>query len=110
MTERPLPSYDGDDAYIFVTYSHEDADLVYPHLRWLQDQGFNVWWDEGISPGAVWRAEVAEAIEHALFSFFSSHLNRPTPNTAIGRSTSRSTSIIGLCSPCIWSRQLFRVH
>ena len=62
MTEKPLPAYDGDRAYIFVTYSHEDTDLVYPQIRWLQDQGFNVGWDEGISPGAVWRGELAQAI------------------------------------------------
>jgi hypothetical protein len=24
--------------------------------------GLNVWWDEGISPGAVWRDEIAKAI------------------------------------------------
>ncbi len=62
MAERPLPAYDGEGAYVFVTYAHEDADLVYPHIRWLQDQGFNVWWDEGISPGAAWRVELAQAI------------------------------------------------
>ena len=62
MAVGPLPAYEGDEPYIFVTYSHEDTDLVYPQIRWLQDQGFNVGWDEGISPGAVWRAELAQAI------------------------------------------------
>ena len=62
MATRPLPAYEGDDPYVFITYAHEDADLVYPQVRWLQDQGFNIWWDEGISPGAAWRAELAEAI------------------------------------------------
>ena len=47
----PLPAYDGDESYLFVSYSHEDGDLVYAEIRWLQDQGCNVWWDEGISPG-----------------------------------------------------------
>lgn len=63
MAGRPLPSYVGDEPYVFVTYSHQDTDVVYPHIRWLQDQGFNVAWDEGISPGAVWRAELADAIQ-----------------------------------------------
>ena len=37
MAERPLPSYDGDEPYVFVSYSHEDTGLVYPQVRWLQD-------------------------------------------------------------------------
>ena len=62
---QPLSAYEGNDPYIFVTYAHEDADLVHPQIRWLQDQGFHVWWDEGISPGAAWRAELAESIQHS---------------------------------------------
>jgi hypothetical protein len=78
MAERPLPAYDGEEAYIFVTYAHEDADLVYSHIRWLQDQGFNVWWDEGISPGAAWRAELAQAIRGcSLLVYF------VTPNSVV---------------------------
>ena len=78
MAERPLPAYDGDEAYVFVTYAHEDANLVYPHLRWLQDQGFNLWWDEGISPGGAWRAELAQAIRGcALLVYF------VTPNSVV---------------------------
>ena len=33
MAKRPLPAYNGDEPYIFVTYSHEDSDLVYPQIR-----------------------------------------------------------------------------
>ncbi len=61
--DRPLPAYKGEDSYVFVSYSHEDDDLAHPQIRWLQDQGFNVWWDEGISPGAVWRGELADALQ-----------------------------------------------
>ena len=69
--ERPQPAYGGNEPYLFVTYAHVDADLVYPEIRWLQDQGFNVWWDDGISPGAVWRTEIAQAIrESSLLLFF----------------------------------------
>jgi len=60
--DRPLPAYDGEHPYVFLSYSHEDANLVYPELRWLQDQGFNIWWDEGISPGATWRNELVQAL------------------------------------------------
>jgi len=65
MSDKPLPAYDGDEPYIFVTYSHADTDLVYPQIRWLQDRGFKVWWDEGIGPGAAWHNELAQAIRGA---------------------------------------------
>jgi hypothetical protein len=41
MAERPLRAYDGDESYIFLAYSNEDSELVFPQIRWLQDQGFN---------------------------------------------------------------------
>ena len=40
MAERPFPAYRGDEPYVFVSYSHDDADAVYPELRWLKQQGF----------------------------------------------------------------------
>ncbi len=60
--ERPFLAYKGDDPYIFVSYAHEDDALVYPELQRLKDQGFNIWYDEGISPGSTWRDEVALAL------------------------------------------------
>jgi len=71
MADRPRPAYEGDTPYIFVCYGHADADIVHPEIRWLQDQGFNVWWDEGIDPGTVWREGLAKAIkDSSLFLFF----------------------------------------
>ena len=64
VVDKPFPAYKGDDPYVFVCYAHADED-VYPELRWLQDQGINIWYDEGISAGKVWRAEIAEAIQLA---------------------------------------------
>ena len=40
MADSPQPAYDGDEPYVFVSYSHEDEELVYPEIRWMQDQGF----------------------------------------------------------------------
>jgi serine/threonine-protein kinase len=87
MAERPLPAYEGDERYIFVAWTHEDAGLVLPEIRWLQEQGFNVWWDEGISPGAVWRAEVAVAIQHcSLLLYF------VTPRAAVSDHCTREVN------------------
>jgi ABC-type amino acid transport substrate-binding protein len=69
--DRPFKAYKGDDPFIFVSYAHEDAEHVFPELQWLRDQGFNLWYDEGISPGSEWRGELAEAISgSALVLFF----------------------------------------
>ena len=63
--KNPFPAYRGSDPYIFVCYSHHDADIVYPEIAQLHARGINVWYDEGISPGTNWRAEIGEAIEQA---------------------------------------------
>lgn len=69
--ESPFPAYEGDEPFVFVCYAHEDSDLVYKELGRLHQAGFNVWYDEGIEPGAEWSAEIAEHIEQcAAFLFF----------------------------------------
>jgi TolB-like protein len=71
MAERPFPAYKGDQPYIFVSYAHEDAEFVYPELKWLNDRGINVWYDEGISPGSRWSDALAQALaDSAHFVFF----------------------------------------
>ncbi len=61
--QRPQPAYIGDGAYVFVSYSHQDEEVVFSEIRRLQENGINVWWDEGISPGAEWREEVTQALQ-----------------------------------------------
>lgn len=61
----PFKAYSGNDHFIFVCYSHKDKEQVYPELVWLRDQGLNIWYDEGISPGEEWPEKIAWAIENA---------------------------------------------
>ena len=69
--DRPFPAYKGDEPYIFVSYAHNDDDIVYSEIQWLKDQGFNIWYDEGISPGSEWHNELANRIQNSsLFIFF----------------------------------------
>jgi len=51
--------YMGNKPYVFVSYSHEDADKVVPVLRQLQLRGFRVWFDKGIQGGKNWRKMIA---------------------------------------------------
>ena len=69
--ERPFPAYRGSDPYVFVSYAHEDAEEIYRDLTFLNDQGFRIWYDDGISPGHNWPEALAEAIAKCdLFLFF----------------------------------------
>jgi TolB-like protein/Tfp pilus assembly protein PilF len=66
----PFPAYSGSDPYIFVCYAHADAEAVYSYLVELRNAGVNIWFDEGISAGSVWRGDIAEAIEGAAQMLF----------------------------------------
>ena len=63
--EKPFSAYRGEDPYVFVCYAHANDQIVYPEIEWLKLQGVNVWYDEGISAGKIWRSEVGEAIGNA---------------------------------------------
>ncbi len=68
--QKPFPAYRGDDSYIFVCYSHRDAEFVYQDLAALNDHGVHVWYDEGIGAGSSWRGEIADAIQGASRMLF----------------------------------------
>ena len=67
----PFPAYRGDEPYIFVSYAHNDADIVFAEINRWNKQGYNIWYDEGISPGNEWEDEIANALENcSLFVVF----------------------------------------
>ena len=72
---RPFDAYKGSDAYIFVSYAHVDAGLVYPELVSLRRLGYRIWYDEGIDPGNEWPEEIALAIKgcSAFLVFITPH-------------------------------------
>ncbi len=70
VLERPFPAYDGDEPYVFVCYSHEDAELVYQELTWLRDHGVHIWYDEGITPGEEFPERLGKAILDASLLLF----------------------------------------
>jgi hypothetical protein len=39
--------------------------MVSQHIDWLNDHGFSLWYDDGLSGGSRWNEEIAEAITHA---------------------------------------------
>ena len=47
-----LPTYEGHEPYIFVSYPHKDSDRIRPLIQGLQERGFRVWYDSGIEVGS----------------------------------------------------------
>jgi TolB-like protein len=68
--DRPFPAYEGNDPFVFISYSHADAEEVYSDLTGFNQSPLNIWYDDGIAPGYSWREEVAEAIENASLVVF----------------------------------------
>jgi hypothetical protein len=63
----PFEAYQGREPFLFASYSHKDAALVYPEIGRLHRLGYRVWYDEGICPGQEWPEAVADALKHASF-------------------------------------------
>jgi len=58
----PFEAYSGEEHYLFVSYSHQDAHLVYPEIIELRDAGYNIWYDEGVAASNEWPEEIANAV------------------------------------------------
>lgn len=60
-----IQAYQGSGGYFFVSYAHKDAELVEPEISWINDAGYNLWFDDGIHVGTVWRKALADALSNA---------------------------------------------
>lgn len=60
----PFDSYKGDKPYIFVSYAHRNSRAVYRYITRLRDEGFRIWYDEGIDPGTDWSDEIGKALDN----------------------------------------------
>ena len=77
----PYPAYRGDEPYVFISYAHDDKDLVFPEIKRFNEAGFHVWYDEGIAPGNEWTDEIAEALDKcSLFVVMLTPTSAPRPN------------------------------
>ncbi|MBE6595810.1 MAG: toll/interleukin-1 receptor domain-containing protein [Ruminococcaceae bacterium] len=60
MDSNVMPtSYEGQEAYIFISYAHKDIVEVLPAISALQEAGYNVWYDAGIEAGSEWPENIA---------------------------------------------------
>ncbi len=54
--------YKGNDSYIFISYSHRDMERVLPVIEKMLEDGYRVWYDEGIDPGSEWDENIARHV------------------------------------------------
>lgn len=68
-----LSSYEGDEPYIFVSYSHADVPQVREILRRIEQEKFRFWYDDTMEIGEDFRVELQTKIEqcHAFLLFVS---------------------------------------
>lgn len=53
-----------NEKYLFISYSHKDAEVVYPFLISLYDKGLNFWYDRELNNGEDWSSEAKEAMSN----------------------------------------------
>lgn len=56
--------YEGNEKYIFISYSHSNSALIKPILERLNQEGFRIWYDEGIEWGSEWPEEIASHLSN----------------------------------------------
>ena len=61
--QMPFKAYEGDDPFVFVSYSHTDRLQVYPIIDYLNKTGINIWYDEGIPVSEDWKKSIVENLE-----------------------------------------------
>lgn len=48
--------------FLFVSYSHDDKELVYKDIQTLQAKEMRIWYDEGLEPGEEWFRDVESKV------------------------------------------------
>ncbi len=63
----PFKAYYGDEDYAFISYSHNDHEKVYKDIMKFHDEGINIWYDDGIPTGTIWKEQIKEKIRKSKF-------------------------------------------
>ena len=77
---RFFKPYEGNKPFLFISYSHRQSDQVVACIRILHEQGWRLWYDEGIPAGSDWPANIArhmESCEAVLFFLSETALQSP---------------------------------
>lgn len=70
--EEELPDkkqFQSDKPYIFISYCHQNIDLVMPLIDELQKK-YNIWYDDAISPASEWADVIADKLKNCTALLF----------------------------------------
>ncbi|MDO4808063.1 MAG: toll/interleukin-1 receptor domain-containing protein, partial [Coriobacteriales bacterium] len=62
MPDKMPKVYEGDQPFIFVSYAHADRDVVLPIIATLVDEGYRVWYDDGIQLATHYPSYIADHV------------------------------------------------
>ena len=65
--DKRLAPYRGKEPFLFLSYSHKDAEQAAELILRLKQAGFRVWYDEGVIPATEWDEKIARAIKHSSY-------------------------------------------
>ena len=65
IVKNPFKAYDGDEPYIFISYAHKDKKIVYKEIKRFHDEGYHIWYDDGLIPGEYWDDEIAYKLSNS---------------------------------------------
>ena len=71
---RDVKAYEGNEPYIFVSYSHDDKNRVLPIIEKLQEK-YNVWFDDGIHFGDDYKRTIINHINNCSLFIYMVSLN-----------------------------------
>lgn len=89
---KEIETYEGKEKYIFISYCHEDGDMVFPIVKRLQEEGYRIWLDTGTRGGEIWRKIIVDHLNNCeLFMFFVSEnsVNSRPCNKELGLAESK---------------------
>ena len=64
FVKMDLNSYEGNEPYIFISYSHRDSQEVYRILKMIDREKFRFWYDDTMEIGEDFREELRVRIEN----------------------------------------------
>ena len=74
LKENSMIPYEGMEPFIYVSYSHRDSEKVHQIIDGMCNQGYRVWWDDGILAGASWTENITGHLSRcAVFMCCISH-------------------------------------
>jgi hypothetical protein len=94
---RFFKPYEGKRPYLFISYAHKQSAEVVDTIRILHENGWRLWYDEGIPAGSDWPANIAKHMQECGgVLFFESERALESPNCYSEMSTAHR-----LNKPCM---------